>query len=42
LLREHLSTISNLAHTLKLQGEALIMALVSRPEIWDQLELADK
>jgi hypothetical protein len=42
LLRDHASASSKLAQTLKLEGEALIMALVSRPEIWDQLELADK
>jgi hypothetical protein len=42
LLRNHASVISNLAQTLKLEGEALIVVLVSRPDIWDQLELADK
>jgi len=42
LLRDHASAISSLAHTLKLEGEALIMFLTSRPDIWDQLELADK
>jgi hypothetical protein len=40
LLRDHASVISRLARTLKLEGEALIMVLVSRPDIWDQLELA--
>ena len=42
LLSDHVAAISNTAHTLKLEGEALIMVLISRPDIWDQLELADK
>ena len=40
LLRNHASVVSNLAHVLKLEGEALIMVLMSRPDIWDHLELA--
>ena len=42
LLRDHASNIGRLAKTLKLEGEALIMVLTSRPDIWDQLELADQ
>lgn len=42
LLRNHAGAISSMARTLKLEGEALIMVLVSRPDIWDQLELTDK
>lgn len=42
LLRDHASAISNVAHTLKLEGEALILFLTSRPDIWDRLELAAK
>jgi hypothetical protein len=42
LLRNHASVISNMAHMLNLEGEALIMVLMSRPDIWDQLELADE
>ena len=42
LLRDHASVTSNLANMLKLEGEALIMVLMSRPDIWDQLELAEK
>jgi hypothetical protein len=40
LLSDHAATISKLAQSLKLEGEALIMVLTSRPDIWDQLELA--
>jgi hypothetical protein len=42
LLSDHAATISKLARSLKLEGEALIMVLTSRPDIWDQLELAEK
>lgn len=42
LLRDHASVISNLAHILKLEGEALVMILMSRPDIWDELELAEE
>ena len=42
LLRNHAGATSSMARTLKLEGEALIMVLVSRPEIWDRLELADE
>jgi hypothetical protein len=42
LLAYHAATTAELAHSLKLQGEALVLFLTSRPEIWDQLELADQ
>jgi len=42
LLHNHASVVSNLAHVLNLEGEALIMVLMSRPDIWDQLKLADE
>jgi hypothetical protein len=42
LLSDHAATISKLAQSLKLEGEALIMVLTSRPDIWDQLVLAKK
>ena len=41
LLTDHAAAISKLAQSLKLQGEALIMFLTSRPDMWDQLELAN-
>lgn len=42
LLREHAATVTGVAHTLKLEGEALMLFLTSRPGIWDRLpELKD-
>jgi hypothetical protein len=41
LLLDHAAAISKLARSLKLQGQALIMFLTSRPDMWDQLELAE-
>ena len=41
LLEDHASAISKLAQSLKLQGEALALFLTSRPDMWDELELAD-
>lgn len=41
LLSDHATATSKLARSLKLQGQALIMFLTSRPNIWDQLELAE-
>lgn len=41
ILSDHTATISTLARSLQMEGEALIMVLTSRPDIWDQLELVD-
>lgn len=41
LLEDHASAISKLAQSLKLQGESLALFLTSRPDMWDQLELAE-
>lgn len=37
LLREHAATVSGVANALKLEGEALMLFLTSRPEIWDRV-----
>lgn len=37
LLREHAATISGAARALNLEGEALMLFLTSRPEIWDRI-----
>lgn len=42
LLSEHAATTSKLAQSLNLEGEALIMFLTGRPDMWDQLKLASK
>jgi hypothetical protein len=42
LLSNHAAATSKLAQSLRLEGEALIMVLAGRPDLWDQLELADE
>ena len=41
-LHDFLKTSNMLGTNRKLEGEALIMVLVSRPDIWDELKLAQK
>lgn len=42
LLRDHTTATNELAKSLKVEGEALIMVLTSRPDIWNQLELTEE